>query len=315
MQAHSWEPSLLSQAYEAIHSFTPVRMELSYEEEALNQAYLRAAEVTANNSRSFYMASALLPAEKRKAVRALYAFCRQVDDLVDDADPDNYAKTTDELDRLRLDMLNSQPSIDDPVALAWADTRHRYAIPHRYAEQLIDGVARDLYQKRYETFDDLSTYAYSVASTVGLMSMHIIGYESVEAIPYAIKLGVALQMTNILRDVAEDWRMGRLYLPQEELERYSLTERDLERGIVDDRWRAFMQYQIERNRQLYSEVQPGIKMLEADGRFAISAAAGLYAGILNDIEAHDYDVFTRRAYVSKRKKIRMLPRIWWRSRF
>ena len=126
--------------------------------------------------------------------------------------------------------FHSHPSADDPVGLAWSDTRHRYAIPERYAEQLIEGVTRDLHQKRYETFDDLSTYAYSVASTVGLMSMHIIGFHSVEAIPYAIKLGVALQMTNILRDVGEDWRMGRLYLPQRNSHDSFLTEDDLDRA-------------------------------------------------------------------------------------
>jgi phytoene synthase len=210
--------------------------------------------------------------------------------------------------------MSTHPPTDDLVALAWADTRRRYKVPPRYAEQLIDGVARDLRQTRYQTFEDLAAYSYGVASTVGLMSMHIIGFSGPEAVPYAIKLGVALQITNILRDIGEDWRAGRVYLPVEELEAYGLTEEDLAAGHIDVRWRSFMQFQIERNRQLYREARPGIAMLNADGRFAIAAAADLYQGILGDIEAHDYDVFNRRAYVSTPRKLSMLPRIWWQSR-
>jgi phytoene synthase len=146
------------------------------------------------------------------------------------------------------------------------------------------------------------------------MSMYIIGFQGQHAIPYAIKLGVALQMTNILRDVAEDLASGRVYLPQEELEAYGLSDRDLAAGVVTDRWRAFMQFQIERNHRLYEESWPGIAMLDKSGRFAIGAAAELYRGILSDIEAHDYDVFSRRSHVTGFGKVRRLPRIWWRSR-
>ncbi len=187
-------------------------------------------------------------------------------------------------------------------------------MPSRYAEQLIDGVARDLAHSRYQTFDELASYCYGVASTVGLMSMHIIGFAGNEAIPYAIKLGVALQMTNILRDVGEDWRTGRVYLPQAELAEYGLSEADLAAGEVTDRWRAFMQFQIARNRRLYVESLPGVGLLHKEGRFAICAAAELYQGILDAIERADYDVFSHRAYVGKWGKLRMLPRIWWHSR-
>jgi phytoene synthase len=144
--------------------------------------------------------------------------------------------------------------------------------------------------------------------------MHIIGFAGSAAIPYAIKLGVALQLTNILRDVGEDWQAGRVYLPQEELAAFALTEADLAAGQVDARWRAFMQFQIERNRRLYAEAWPGIALLNRDGRFAIAAAAGLYQAILDDIEAHDYDVFNRRAQVSKWGKLSRLPGLWWQSR-
>jgi phytoene synthase len=146
------------------------------------------------------------------------------------------------------------------------------------------------------------------------MSMHIIGYGGSEAIPYAIKLGLALQMTNILRDVAEDWQRGRVYLPQDELVAFGLTEGTIADGHVTERWRQFMRFQIERNRRLYAEAWPGIEMLNRDGRFAIAAAAGLYGAILEDIERHDYDVFSRRAHINRWGKLRRLPGLWKQSR-
>jgi len=146
------------------------------------------------------------------------------------------------------------------------------------------------------------------------MAMHIIGFEGPHAVPYAVKLGVALQLTNILRDVGEDWRAGRLYLPSDELAQFGLGEEDVAAGQVDDRWRAFMRFQIGRARRLYAEAMPGIRLLAADGRFAIAAAAELYRAILDDIEAHDYNVFARRAHIGALGKLRRLPGIWWRSR-
>jgi phytoene synthase len=144
--------------------------------------------------------------------------------------------------------------------------------------------------------------------------MYIIGFENQGAVPYAIKLGVALQMTNILRDVAEDFANGRVYLPREEMDEFGITDQDLADGVVTDRWRDFMRFQIARNHRLYEESWPGIAMLDQSGRFAIGAAAELYRGILADIEAHDYDVFSRRSHIGTLGKLRRLPGIWWRSR-
>jgi phytoene synthase len=243
-------------------------------------------------------------------VRALYAFCRTIDDLVDCTEP-----RVEHLAVWRQLVQTPTPPNDDPVALAWTATRLHYRVPVRYAEQLIDGVAHDLKTVRYATFDQLAAYCYGVASTVGLMSMHIIGFSGHHALPYAIKLGVALQLTNILRDVAEDWRAGRLYLPQSELDRYGLCEEDIAEGVATGRvtpqWRLMMQDQIARNRHLYREALPGIQLLNPDGRFAIAAAAGLYGAILDQIEAADYNVFTRRAQVSTWGKLWRLPLIWW----
>jgi phytoene synthase len=306
---YPWEQRLLEWAYEAFES--PAASEaLKAEELILRQAYQHCRTMIKAHSRTFYLASALLPAPKRRAVRALYAFCRISDDMVDCSCGDPQAG----LEAWRRRALAARPRNDDLIALAWADARTRYSIPVGYAKQLIEGVGRDLVTNRYATFEDLTEYCYGVAATVGLMVMHIIGFSGQEAIPYAVKLGVALQLSNILRDVGEDWRAGRLYLPQEELSDFGLTEADIEVGSVDHRWRDFMRFQIQRNRRLYAEAAPGIALLDPDGRFAIAAAAELYRAILEDIEAHDGDVFSRRAYVSTWGKLRRLPGIWWRSR-
>jgi phytoene synthase len=276
----------------------------------LNKAYQQVAATTASHSKSFYFASGLLPEEKRLAVRALYAFCRTVDDVVDEVES---KKDRDfELNYWRNVVETASSPADDLVASAWADTLTRYHIPRHYALQLIDGVARDLSQWRYRTFDDLATYCYGVASTVGLMSMYIVGFKSQAAVPYAIKLGVALQMTNILRDVGEDYRNGRFYLPQDELVLYGLTESDIAEGCVTDNWRQFMKFHIKRTRQLYKDSWAGVKMLEREGRLAIGAASSLYEGILKDIEEHDYDVFSRRASLNAWEKLASLPSIWLR---
>lgn len=309
---YSWELPLLSRAYEALHpvpALAPAAPDLAVEGE-LAAAYQQCTELTSVHSRSFYLASALLPPGKREATRALYAFCRVSDDIVDEGG----AEAATRLEAWRARALTLQPSTADAVALAWSDARTRYHIPAQYAEQLLDGVAQDLVKTRYETFEELAAYSYGVASTVGLMSMYITGFEGEAAIPYAVKLGVALQMTNILRDVAEDWRAGRVYLPQDELAAFDLDEDDLAAGRVDERWRRFMRFQIARNRRLYEEAWPGIGFLSADGRMAIAAAAGIYRAILDDIEANDYDVFSRRAHVTTWGKIRRLPALWWRSR-
>jgi len=306
---YSWERTLLDLAHEALHSDSQAAM-ASFDQILLEQSYQQCESITAVHSRSFHLASQLLPAEKRRAARALYAFCRVSDDIVDRAQDD----AQERLAQWRRRATSVHPPQDDLVAIAWADARLRFNVPMRYAEQLIDGVARDFQPVRYNTFEELAAYCYGVASTVGLMSMHIIGFAGPEAIAYAIKLGVALQMTNILRDVGEDWRVGRLYLPREELERYGVTDEDLASGVVTERWRNFMRFQIERNRRLYAEAMPGIGLLNPDGRFAIAAAADLYRGILDEIERNDYDNFGRRAVVSTGRKLRMLPSIWWRSR-
>jgi phytoene synthase len=315
MQLDTWENRLLTLAYAPLENLTADHLPVLADPSALDLAYTYSEEITKEHSATFHLASSLLSAEQRKAIRALYAFCRVSDDLVDrpQAQGDSAVIDAARFERWQQRSLSNNPPQDDLVATAWADTRLRFNVPRQYAEQLLDGVARDLEVKRYATFSDLAGYCYGVASTVGLMSMHIVGFKDESAIPYAVKLGVALQLTNILRDVAEDWENGRLYLPLEELAAFGLSEADIAAQTNDYRWEAFMVFQIERARQLYAEAMPGLALLERRGRVAVAAAAELYRAILDDIEAHNYDVFSRRAHISNRRKAIRVPGIWWRA--
>jgi phytoene synthase len=266
----------------------------------LERCFEICGEITRQKSQTFYFACRLLPAEKRKAIWALYAFARTSDDIADsDGDPE------EKLRRLKTwhQALRREDPGDDPVLVAWFETRRRFRIPTLYEDHLLEALEQDLRLVRYERFDELALYCYGVASTIGLMSMHILGYASDEAFLYAIRLGVALQLTNILRDVGEDWEQGRLYLPREELQGFGLTEEDIARGVVDERWRAFMRFQIERVDRLYEGSLPGIAYLHPHGQLAVAAAGELYRKILRAIERNDYNVFTRRAFVPGWQKV------------
>jgi phytoene synthase len=311
--ASNWENQLIQKAtikptYDLIAPLIP------YAEDTLEAAYNYCAQVTRAHSKTFFLTSGLLGGETKQAARAMYAFCRVSDDLIDIESGDSAPQISHKLEAWKHRSLTVEPHPDDLVPLAWADTRLKFNIPKVYAEQLLEGVAQDLVKTRYQNFDELAHYCYGVASTVGLMTMHLIGYSGPQAISYAIKLGVALQLTNILRDVGEDFENGRVYLPQDELSAFGLSDVDIARGQVTRQWRQFMRFQIERARQLYREAIPGIRMLRRKGQFAIMASADLYQAILSQIEANDYDVFQRRAYLSTMKKLNRLPGIWWMTR-
>ncbi|HUN23492.1 MAG TPA: phytoene/squalene synthase family protein [Anaerolineales bacterium] len=275
----------------------------------LQHSYQYCAELTAYHSRTFYFASSVMPYPKRIAIRALYAFCRKVDDIVDKNPP---AIASQQLQNWRNYALLPHTHPTEEILPAWRDMLFRQGVPLLYAHQLIDGVASDFDQRTYANFDELSLYAYRVASTVGLMSMYIIGFDSHTAFSYAIKLGVALQMTNILRDVGEDYRMGRVYLPQDELAQFGITDQQLATAKVTPAWREFMQFQIARNRRLYEESLPGVAYLGKDGQLAVATAAVLYREILAQIEQNDYDVFSKRAHVGGRRKLQLLLNTWLR---
>ena len=309
LRAAPWEPELLARAHAALAApgdSPPPAVAAA----RLRAAHAYCTRLTRRHSCSFYLATAVLPRAKRQALRALYAFCRVSDDLVDRAGGDGVAA----LARWRAQLAAPDAYRHHPVLLAWADTRARYRISPACVAQLLDTLAQDRATTRYHSFPQLAAYCYGVASTVGLMAMQIIGYAGPQAVPFAVKLGVALQLTNILRDVREDWERGRLYLPLDELAAFGLSEAEIAARRLSDRWRAFMRFQIAWTRRLYREALPGIRLLHPSGRFAVATAAELYRGILDDIEAHGYDVFSRRAHLSDWHKLRRLPGIWWRAR-
>ncbi|HET9494079.1 MAG TPA: phytoene/squalene synthase family protein [Chloroflexia bacterium] len=276
-------------------------------------AYEACAAVIRQHSKSFYMSARLLPNGKRRGIMALYAFCRLSDDIVDRAAGQAGAAAAALDEWAAVNRIVSTGNAD-PVVLAWSDTRTRCSIPVHLADELIEGVRMDLSIERYATWNDLWVYCYRVASTVGLMSMYITGAETMDAVPYAVQLGIALQLTNILRDVGEDARAGRIYLPQEDMDRFGVSEHQLFDGVVNAQFVRLMQFQIERARALYAAAWPGIAMLPADSRTAVAAALVLYRGILRRIEQNAYDVFSRRAHLSMREKVSALPGIWWRVR-
>jgi phytoene synthase len=271
---------------------------------ALADAYRLCDEITRRHSRSFFLSSQFLPAEKRRAIRVLYAFCRTSDDIVDNAG----GVASRALAGWVALAQAPQPPPDNPVLLAWHDTATRYRVPPALVDELLAGLAMDLLISRYPTFADLWLYCYRVASVVGLITMRIVGHEA-GAAPYAVRLGVALQLTNILRDVGEDAARGRIYLPREDLARFGLRDDDILNSQRGTRFRALMRFEIARAHTLYEEAWPGIALLSADSRFAIGAAAEIYRSILGKIVANDYDVFARRAHLSMAEKLLLLPRI------
>ncbi|MEX1368987.1 MAG: squalene/phytoene synthase family protein [Nannocystaceae bacterium] len=303
----TWEQRLFDRA--TIEDDALLAMPSAASTTELDAAYRHCAQITRDNSTIVRLGAALLPADSRPGLHALYAMVRVSDDLSEQTTADRHRVWA----RWR-DGLTERPRRDDPVSLAWADAARRHRVPRRYVEQFLDGLGRDLDVFRMETFDEYVDHCYEVACTTPLMAMHVLGDPRPEAIPYAVRLGVALQLTNDLRDVGQDLAAGRMYLPRQELAAFGLSEADLPLRGVDDRWRRFMRVQVSRTRQLYRRALPGIDLLPGPGRLATGAIAELYLAMLDDIEAHDYDVFDRRAGVSDLGKLRRLPGIWYRAR-
>lgn len=268
----------------------------------LRAAYSACREITRSASKTFYLASLFLAPEKRRAVWAVYAFCRTADDIVDRAGTaSNRLAAIDDLERKLIAASGGRAS--EPIFIAYADAARRFDVPLEPALALLRGGRMDVTVRRYATYDELCDYCYLVASTVGLLVSPILGYSSPEALEYGVLLGRAMQLTNILRDVGEDALMGRVYLPTEDLERFSYSESRLFEATVDANFVELMRFEIARVRELYAEAEPGIAMLSADSRYTVRLALSLYRRILTAIELNDYDVFTRRAYVPLRSKI------------
>jgi phytoene synthase len=268
----------------------------------LEECYRECREIARVHSKTFYLSSLFLAPEKRRAIWAVYAFCRTADDLVDRVTP--AAERLAAIDAWESQLLASfDGKASDPIYLAFADAVARFSIPLQPALDLLRGARMDVTIRRYETFAQLQEYCYLVASTVGLLTIPVLGVLSPEALPYGVMLGRAMQMTNILRDIGEDLRMGRIYLPAEDLARFSCTEEQLAAGTVDDNFVALMQFEIERIRGMYAQAEPGIAMLSPESRYPVRLALTLYRRILHSIEANGYDVFQKRAYVPLRTKM------------
>ena len=264
-------------------------------------------------AKTFYFASHVLPREKREAAYAVYAFCRRADNIADDAgnDPAAQRRAVVLLAELRDELHNVY---DGPADTSrWSALRatvRRFGIPRVHFLDLLRGVEMDLRKSRFATFQELEEYCYCVASVVGLIMARIFGAFSPEALRHASDLGTAMQLTNILRDVGEDLRMDRIYLPEEELTRFGVSESDLRAGHAGSSLRALLEFQVRRARSYYGSAGPGIAMIPDDGsRFCAELMSTLYSKILDAVEANRYDVFTRRAHVPLPTKIRVAAAI------
>jgi phytoene synthase len=271
---------------------------------ALDACYEHCLAIVRRHSKSFWLSSRFLPYHKRRAVWAAYAFCRTADDIVDRAgEPEQRLAALDAWETQLRAAYGGHA--DGPIFTAFADAVDRYGIPLQAALDLLRGARMDITVARYATYAALSDYCYLVASTVGVMTLPVLGVTDAEtdAAGCAIALGRAMQLTNILRDVGEDARLGRVYLPAEDLARFGYTEADLFAGLIDARFVALMRFEIERARALYRDALPGIAMLAPESRYAVRLALHFYRGILDAVEANRYDVFTKRAYVPLHAKI------------
>ncbi|KAG8373535.1 hypothetical protein BUALT_Bualt11G0034700 [Buddleja alternifolia] len=284
----------------------------------LNEAYDRCREVCAEYAKTFYLGTLLMTPERRRAIWAIYVWCRRTDELVDG--PNASHITPMALDRweARLeDIFRGRPF--DMLDAALSDTVSRFPVDIQPFRDMIEGMRMDLWKSRYKNFDELYLYCYYVAGTVGLMSVPIMGIApesqaTTESVyNSALALGLANQLTNILRDVGEDARRGRIYLPQDELAQAGLSEEDIFAGKVTDKWRNFMKKQIKRARKFFDDAENGVTELSSASRWPVWASLLLYRQILDEIEANDYNNFTRRAYVSKPKKILALPMAYAKS--
>jgi phytoene synthase len=292
---------------------------------SIEDAYEICRQITAKYAKTFYLGTILMPETKRRAIWAIYAWCRWTDELVDGSPAgDATPETLDRWEAQLESIFAGHPVEDSDVALV--DTLSRFPMDIQPFRDMIAGQRMDLYRNRYETFEDLNLYCYRVAGTVGLMSTAIAGVDAGSRraawdgqqdmyIPTqeAIALGMAMQLTNILRDVGEDAARGRIYLPLEELARFNYTEQDLLKGVIDDRWQALMRFQIQRARNFYAMAEKGISYLSLDARYPIWAALMLYQQILGAIERNHYDVFRQRAFVSNSRKLFSLPIAWLRA--
>lgn len=283
---------------------------------ALERSYAEAERTTAVWAKSFYFASRFVPVAKRRAIFALYHYCRIADNLVDLRGDRPVAEVRRQLALLgeTVRALHAGAAPDDPRWLALADTLRRHSVPLRPLLALLDGVALDLEPVTMRNFAELERYSYLVAGVVGLMLGPVLGAEREGYEEYGVRLGIAMQLTNVLRDIGEDLGAGRLYLPADELAAFGLDRSALERREVTPEFRRFMAFQIRRARQYFAAGDAVVGLFPADGsRMTVRLMQRTYSGILDAIERHDYDVFRLRAHVSSPRKLAILGRALWQE--
>ncbi len=289
-------------------------------------AYAFCKDMTRTHAKTFYFASHTLPLPKRNACFAVYAFCRYVDDLVDVALERGDLTSVDAVSLVQswnhaLDALYKGHRITlrdgtdaNNILIAWQDTLSKFRIPSNLPGELIEGVLMDTSVSRFATFTELYDYSYKVASVVGLMTTEIFGYSDSSALREAIDLGIAMQLTNIIRDVKEDAQRGRIYLPLDELARFGVSEHDVLEYRNGTAMRELLKYQCERARHYYRRADAGIPKLEADSRTTVYLMSMNYEKILDEVERRSYDVFSKRVSTSIFTKLSSFPKAWWFAR-
>ncbi|HSP55353.1 MAG TPA: presqualene diphosphate synthase HpnD [Dehalococcoidia bacterium] len=281
--------------------------------DGLEVAYEYCRALTRQEARNFYYGFMLLPAEQRRAIYATYAFARECDDIVDGDLPKDEAARLLGLQRQRLEeCLAGEP--DGPVFEALLDATRRYQIPAGYFHDLIGGMTLDLSTRRYADFESLREYCYKVASVVGMISVEIFGYGGEEkAKQHAAELGIALQLTNILRDVQEDAARGRVYIPQEEIETFGYSERELLAGEATPAFRRLVAFQAARAREYFAQGRKLLPYVPRRARACVGVMAGIYEGVLSGIERDPAVVFRRRVGVGTGRKLVLAGRELVRS--
>jgi phytoene synthase len=283
----------------------------------LEESYAAAERVTAAWAKSFYFASRFLPRAKRRAVFALYDYCRHADNLVDARGERSAGQALHDLVILGATVraLHGGATPEDGRWLALADTLARYAVPVEPLIELLEGVAMDLGPVEVPDYSALHRYCRLVAGGVGLMLGPVLGASPESFREACIRLGVAMQLTNVLRDVGEDLDAGRVYLPAEELRRFGLDRGALEQRRVTPAFRRLMAFQIARARRYFEDGNRVVPLFPDDGsRLTVRLMQRTYAAILDAIERLDYDVFRYRAYVSSPRKLMILGRAVWAER-
>jgi 15-cis-phytoene synthase len=278
---------------------------------SLAESYELCRRVQKAHSRTYYFSTLFFPPPVRPRVHALYAFMRYADEIVDNpgvTSLDEQLDTLNAFERETMAAVAGEP-VGNPILRAYADTVRARGIEPPLITAFMESMKMDTRVFRYRTFEDLEVYTYGSAAVVGLMMCRVAGVADRRADTHAESLGVAMQLSNFLRDVGEDWRRGRIYLPLEDLKRFGYGEEDLAAGVVDGRFVALMRFQIERARRLYACADEGMRYIPRGRRWPVMVARELYAGILDRIEERDYDVYSGRAETSRPRKLLVAARV------